>query len=157
MKPVAFLLGTSWVFASLTAYAQDEFYSDDFERADGPLDGWTIAQGTASILDGRLVIGPTSQEHWLWAGDPAVEVPASATAVTYSFDLEFLAPGNNAVVGRHGGMAFCAPAPTLRGVGFNGYYVDWIDRVDDFGFRLTRAMNGVDVQLVGGTPAAESC
>ena len=137
--------------ASVDLAAREILFEDSFDRADGVLDGWTAAAGSASLVDGACSIGPTAAEHWIWAGDPAVQLPENAVDVHYKFSLEFLAPGSNATVGRHGGFVFCTDEPTQRfSPSFKGYFVDWIDRDLDRGVRLTRVDNGALVELVTG-------
>ena len=130
-------------------------YSDDFDRPDGPVDGWTVFSGANWRLEGnRVVSGPSTDggdEYWIWAGDSPVYAPGLAE---YEFDIEFLAPGTNAGVGRHGGFQFHCDPPTRRGGGFSGYFIDWIDRASDRGVRLTRYDNGTPNELVRGQGAA---
>jgi PKD repeat protein len=126
--------------ASATVLVQESAgsFSDDFERADGPVDGWTVFQGSWNIESGKLTTLASGVESWAWAGDPAYNFPAN---FTMTFTLEFLAtPGDP--VGRHGGVMFCATKPTWRydtaAPAINGYTIDWIDRAIDHGIRLIR-------------------
>ena len=135
------------LLGSSAAHAQ--LYEDDFARADGALDGWTVAAGTANILGGSMSVGPTAEEHWIWAGDPPFVVPAIAEDVAIEVLMEFIGPGSNAVVGRHAGAAFCVSEPTTRAT-FSGYTIDWIDRSanpDDRGIRLVRVDGGAQTVL----------
>ena len=123
-------------------------YCDDFERADGPVTDWTVNSGDWNTAGGRLETISTTAEHWAWAGDPGFVLPENAVI---TFDLEFLAPGSNGTVGRHGGVMFCASETTNRGSGtMTGYYIDWIDRDSDRGVRFTRDDSTADALLVGG-------
>jgi PKD repeat protein len=146
------------ILASATSglVAQDTIYSDDFQRPDGPPAGWTLYAGTGNITSGRLVTGPTAIEHWFWAGSPAAQVPQNAENVAFDFQMEFLAAGTVAAVGRHGGFQFhCTQATQrLNPNAFSGYFVDWIDRPADRGARLTRVDNGVLVGLLLGAPGS---
>ncbi len=112
-------------------------FSDDFERADGPVDGWTAFQGEWSIFDGTLTTMTGGQEHWIWAGDPAVAFPEN---FELTLDLAFVDQPPDGV-GRHGGIMFCAVDSSIRWQ-TSGYTIDWIDRVDDHGFRFIRSDNG---------------
>jgi PKD repeat protein len=131
-----------------------EIFSDSFDRPDGPVDGWTVFRGSWTLRDGELALTrPSPNEHWIWAGSPALTVPADATDAIYSFDIRFLANGTNAQVGRHGGFVFCADRPTQRyDAQFKGYFVDWIDRTVDRGLRFTRVDSGQLVEIVRGAP-----
>jgi PKD repeat protein len=126
-------------------------YCDDFSRAGGAPGGWTIHRGDWRIDEGELVTGPTAGvEHWIWAGSPAISLPGQ---VTVSFDMRFLAPGNDAAVGRHGGAMLFASLATERTAPNNGYLIDWIDRAVDRGIRFTRITNGMGTLLVAGQGA----
>jgi PKD repeat protein len=125
-------------------------YEDDFERPDGPVDGWTTTFGTWDLLDGRLHTGPSVGEHWIWAGSPPV---CLGDNFTISYTYEYLSPGTVPVVGRHGGVMFCTNRATQRTDGaITGYTLDWIDRVDDHGMRLIRWGGGAATGLHIGTP-----
>jgi len=124
-------------------------FEDDFERADGPVDGWTVVQGAWDIVDGAMTTTGAGQESWAWAGDPAFAVEGDMTA---EFALDFGAPPGDPV-GRHGGVMIYGSTPTHRGDGaISGYLIDWIDRIDDHGIRIIRYDSGVPVFLVLGTP-----
>lgn len=134
--------------AAIAVYGAVQALSDGFDRADGPPSGWTVYAGSWNISGGELVVGPTGAEHWIWAGEPPVIAPIEAT---YSFKMRFLGPGTEPAVGRHAGFVFCANRPTHRyDSAFTGYFVDWIDRADDRGLRLTRVDNGTLVEVVRG-------
>lgn len=129
-------------------------YSDDFDRADGaPVAGWTEFTNLWRIESNRLVVGPTPTtgpggEAWAWLGNPASVLPSN---VTIEFEIEWLAPGTNGTVGRHGGCSFFGAVPTHRGDPLRrGYTIDWIDRIDDRGIRLIRLDPGGQPLLVGG-------
>jgi PKD repeat protein len=126
-------------------------YGDNFNRADGPVDGWTVHSGNWAISGNQLTAGPSAGEFWIWAGSPPVYAPARSA---FQFEYKFLAPGTVPAVGRHGGFQFCANRPSHRyAVGWSGYFIDWIDRPSDRGVRLTRVDNGAFNELVRGQGA----
>ena len=137
------------VLAASAARAQEVLFEDSFDRPDGPLESWTAFTGTAAIVDETLQVGSDPVEHWVWADH---FVPAAAEDFSIEAVVEFINLGNNATVGRHGGFQFHCSAPTIRtGVeGFSGYVVDWIDRTEDRGIRMSRYDNGTEVSLVRG-------
>jgi PKD repeat protein len=117
-------------------------FSDDFSRPDGPVDGWTVFRGEWSLIDERLTTITGGAENWCWAGDPAHLFPPE---FDLSFRFEFLERPLD-VVGRHGGVMFCASAPTHRYDNtLSGYTIDWIDRLTappfDRGYRFIRWTN----------------
>jgi PKD repeat protein len=123
--------------ASVTITVQESTgsFSDDFERADGPVDGWTVHSGSWNIESGKLTTITSGAENWAWAGDPAFSFPAN---FTMTFTLEFRQIPTDGV-GRHGGVMFCATTPTNRwDAAMKGYSIDWIDRAGDHGIRLIR-------------------
>lgn len=125
-------------------------FSDDFERADGPVDGWTIHQGEWNIAGGSLTTtsAAASQpgESWIWAGDPVAQVNGDFEA---TLDVNFVTA--SAEVGHHGGIMFFASVPTLRwDAPMNGYTIDWLG--NGSGFRLIRWDAGQFSVLVGSTP-----
>ncbi|HLU47321.1 MAG TPA: hypothetical protein VK116_04530, partial [Planctomycetota bacterium] len=141
------------VFAAVlaTSFAFGQFV-DDFERPDGPPDGWLPYQHNWVIESGGLVGtaagGGAAGEAWAWAGDPPIRIVGDFTA---TFTIDFPVPSPE--VGKHGGFSFFASEPTQRwATTWSGYTLDWIDRPDDFGFRLIRWDNGVASNLVIGTP-----
>ncbi len=124
-------------------------FADDFDRADGPVDGWTVVSGDWNISNGKLMIGPTAQEQDIFAGDPAVSLPS---AYSISFDWEFLSAGSNPAIGRHAGVNFGFNEVGNRFAGnTNGYEVFWIDRASDFGLSLFRFDGGTFQQHNLGT------
>jgi PKD repeat protein len=98
-------------------------FVDNFDRADGPVDGWTVYAGVWDLIDEQLLTTSGGQEYWLWAGD----------------------------VGRHAGIMFASSGATWRW-DQSGYTIDWIDRAEDHGFRFIRWDAGTPVTLVNGTP-----
>jgi PKD repeat protein len=146
----ALRLSASIVLALLiTNAAQAQIYSDDFERADGPVGDWTVSNGTWNIVDGELIGGPAAGgDQECFAGDPAIVMPDN---YRLSFDIRWNSPAGGGV-GRHGGIMF-----NMQGVGprstQSGYLVWWIDRVIDRGFNLTRRDNGGFNHLVVGDGA----
>lgn len=142
--------GTSTATSTIVVYQVTTSFSDDFDRPDGPPAGWTVYSVPSgwNLRGGELVVGPTEAEHWIWAGDPPAMAPPLATL---RFRMRFLSGGTNPGVGRHAGAVFCANRPTHRyDPAFTGYFVDWIDRADDRGLRLTRVDNGRLVEVVRG-------
>ncbi|MGQ9588842.1 MAG: PKD domain-containing protein [Planctomycetota bacterium] len=124
---------------TIEVYDSSPSFHDDFERADGPVDGWTVYRGDWRIEAGRLATSTAGLEAWAWAGDPPYSFPAN---FTLTFTLEFVAHPADAV-GRHGGVMFCAKKPTQRFEATNvGYEIDWIDRATDHGIRLVRFDGG---------------
>ncbi len=118
---------------------------------------WSIASGQWSIgppddpfdSTGGLRTGPTREESWIWAGSPPRAAPEAAVyeVVYRTWTAE------DSSVGRHGGIMFCATAPTNRlDPMASGYTLDYIDREDDRGLRLFRVDHGVLVPLHVGTP-----
>ncbi|MEM7231367.1 MAG: PKD domain-containing protein, partial [Planctomycetota bacterium] len=107
-------------------------HSETFD-VDGDVLGWTVSEGTWSVVDGALEIAtePT-QEATIWLGDPPLVVDGN---VTFEFDIEFLAhtPVPDDAVGRHAGVLFCAEAPTTRFGSPSLYDTWWIDRSVDYG------------------------
>jgi len=125
--------------------AQDFF--DDFERADGLLDGWTVIDGSWNIVDGVLEAGPAgATEQHAFVGDPAQSVPSGN--YVFSVDMAFRIDDQQPV-GRHAGVSFCVDTPGTRGQ-FSGYLVWWIDRGEDRGLTLTRRDAGTLNNLVRG-------
>ncbi len=143
--------GTSTATQEITVAEVVTDFADDFNRPDGAVDGWTIAQGDSWRLEGNtLAAGPTGSEFWIWAGDPPV---VSEETAVFEFDVSYLAPGTVPAVGRHAGFQFCSNQPTTRGQ-FSGYFIDWIDRPADRGVRFTRVDNGGFNEIVRGQMAA---
>ncbi len=140
---------------TVTVFDVAESFADDFERADGPIDGWTAyaIPGAWNLSGGTLATGPSAEERWIWAGDPPVFLPER---MVLTFDMSFLAPGTDPLVGRHAGAVFCARTPTHRyAPDARGYTVFYIDRADDRGLTLDRWDHGALTPLnpPGGTPA----
>lgn len=134
--------------ASLSVTNAAEF-SDDFERPDGPADGWLVTSGLWDIVDGTMTTTAVDVESWAWAGDPPFR---STGDLNIDLNVSFgVAPGDG--VGNHGGIAFCASVATDRyDPAFNGYTIDWIDRVNDHGIRFLRVDGGQQTALFVGTP-----
>jgi PKD repeat protein len=136
-----------------------QLFEDDFARPDGPVSGWTAAGGNWSISSEALMVGPTSAEVQIFAGDPTVELPENYTA---SVDWTYLSNGSNAVVGKHASVLFNYRAVGARNAGGSGgYQAFWIDRASDFGLNLVRwdgaALIGLHTTGTGGlfaTPPA---
>jgi PKD repeat protein len=125
------------------------WFWDDFERLDGPVDGWTTFSGPWEIRSGELTTRALGVESWIWAGDPPLVVRGNLAAeLRISLSASPCEP-----VGRLGGLMFYASVPRNRWDGtVNGYTLDWIDRQDVRGFRLIRWDNGWPVDLFIGTP-----
>ena len=129
-------------------------FCDNFSQADGPPENWTIFQGNHQVTGQGLSVlcdpgGTDRGETWIWAGNPAVAIEG-AERFKVSIDLLQTVPPADDVVGRHGGIMFFAHDPTIRW-DMSGYEIDWIDRVDDRGYRFIRSDNGVHTLLAGPT------
>ena len=123
-------------------------FEDDFNRADGPVEGWTVFQGDWSIRAGVLHNEtPQRPEAWIFAGDPPGHVPEVASL---EFDVSFLnaRPADPDAVGRHGGVMFCAQFAAPRFQWNSGYTIDWIDREEDHGYRISIWNSGNQILLV---------
>ncbi len=129
---------------SSSLHAQNQFW-DDFNRPDGPADGWSVYSGSWDIYRGKLRSAVT--EGWIWAGSPPIFLEED---FALSMRVEFPSiPGDT--VGRHGGIMFFAADPTNR-YSTSGYTLDWIDRAADHGFRFIRWDSGNAQALVPSTP-----
>ncbi|HAK96649.1 MAG TPA: hypothetical protein DCM87_17070 [Planctomycetes bacterium] len=141
------------VCAAPAAFAAVQFF-DDFSRPDGPLTEWVQAVPIARIESERLVLEPdplNAQQPNAWAGRGGVPIFFGAMT-SVSCTVEFGAAPADAV-GRHGGLIFCGTTATHRyAPAFSGYFADWIDRIDDHGFRVFRVDRGVHTLLMQGTP-----
>jgi hypothetical protein len=139
---LAFLL--SWLLAAVASAAN---FSDDFERADGPVDvdvddSWLTYQGVADIRSGEMVLETAGAEGWTWI-DGEDSLFEGDIAIT--FDIRFDPSDNTPEVGRHGGLMFFTTEKTWRySPTMSGYTIDWIDRTDDHGFRFHKWENGVE-------------
>jgi len=140
------LLRSAWIpFILLLAAAPlqaAEMYVEEFDdEADGPPEDWYVYWQTAVIDMGWLSIYPTGQEPFVYAGRNGQPIYFNnLKRIKFTVDF-FGVPGDG--VGRHGGIVFCCNEPTQRyGASFRGYMVDWIDRVDDHGYRIIRMMDG---------------
>ena len=134
----------AFVLGGTALFAQNEFF-DNFDRPDGPPDGWTVYGGSWDIYGGRL--RSAVSEGWIWADAPPVVLEGD---FELSLKVTFPSiPGDQ--VGRHGGIMFFAGDPTNR-YSTSGYTLDWIDRTSDHGFRLIRWSGGNATTLVNGTP-----
>ncbi|MEM7263465.1 MAG: PKD domain-containing protein, partial [Planctomycetota bacterium] len=135
---------------ALGANVQAQFFSDDFDRADGPADGWTNVAGDWKIEGGELVGGPPpGTEQFLFAGDPAVRLPEN---YVIEFDIRWIAPNPPGGIGRHGGVMFSSQGVEGRGTG-NTYNLWWIDRAQDKGLNLFKRVNGAFTILHASNPA----
>lgn len=127
-------------------------FEDDFNRANGILEGWTHFQGAPR------------DDRWQITGNELRGVGAAGRIETFTFapvelpqefelnfDMRFLRRPADAV-GRHGGIMFCAQNRTGRYENV-AYTLDWIDRNDDHGLRLSQ-VNG-NAQRVIGTGGGE--
>ncbi|MBN1419386.1 MAG: hypothetical protein JXP34_11460 [Planctomycetes bacterium] len=133
-------------------------FCDTFTQDDGQPEKWTIyegdatvgAAGLATVEAGRMLVTRTvAGETWVWAnGDDGA--PARFGQVeTISLNMELFTPTPDAV-GRHGGILFFASSPTERWA-TSGYEIDWIDRVDDHGYRFIRSDAGTHTVIAGPT------
>jgi len=133
--------------------AASQLFVDDFERADGPVDGWTAVNGPWMIQSGQAVAGPPNgPDMYLFGGDPAQVLPEN---YRLSFDVDPIEPSQVGDIGRHFGVFFNFDAATHRGAG-SGYGVWWIDRAGDKGFNLTRRDAGGFNHLVVGPGAGNA-
>ncbi len=141
------------LLASAPVLSQDIF--DDFERADGPLDGdgWTVHSGDWNIVDGVLRAGPATSgtEQHAYVGSPPTSFPVGD--YTVSVDMGFLIEDQQPV-GRHAGVLLCMDRPEARSAA-SGYLVWYIDRQSDRGLNLARRDNGAFTKLVSGTLALD--
>jgi PKD repeat protein len=130
--------------ATILVFDSSPTFSDDFNRADGPIDKWTVYSGSWDILSEQLTTMSSGAENWAWAGDPPYSFPAN---FTLTFTMSFaIRPADD--VGRHGGVMFCATEPTQRGSAtIDGYTIDWIDRTSDHGIRLLKITNAAQSVL----------
>ncbi|HLU47923.1 MAG TPA: PKD domain-containing protein, partial [Planctomycetota bacterium] len=141
---------TTWaVPATLQAQGQITELADDFERADGALDGdgWTVHSGLWAIQSGRGYAGPSTAEQHAYMGSPPIRFPSGD--FDFSVDLEFLTVDGGPGVGRHAGVLLCMDQPAARSAS-SGYLVWWIDRGVDRGITLTRRDRGVLTLLAAG-------
>ncbi len=126
-------------------------FCEGFDQADGPPEQWTQVFGTWQVAGGKLTTtcapGENARgETWLWLGNPTPSV-VETDKIGVTINLSQTTPD---AVGAHGGMMFFAAAPTNRWV-TSGYEIDWIDRVEDHGYRFLRSDNGVHTVLAGPT------
>lgn len=122
--------------------AQDFF--DDFNRDDGPADGWFTFQGTANILEEELLVEGLGVETWTWIDD---EEPWDTDEISIQFEVAFDPSDNAPEVGRHGGIMFFASDKTVRWQ-LDGYLFDWIDRSADHGYRFHRWVAGAETAII---------
>ncbi len=125
-------------------------FEEDFDIQGGAEEVVWVHSGNWNIVNGALQGASAGGEAWAWLGNPAIEFAPTFEA---SFDMEFInRPGDG--VGRHGGIMFCATAPTQRyDPGTSGYELDWIDRQSDHGLRLIRVDNGRHMMVATGAGA----
>jgi len=137
-----------WIVCASVPSGGAEIFRDNFDRDEGPVDGWVAHAGAWYITsEDALSTVTAGQEHWLWAGDPPEWIVGENLAI--EFDMEFLAAPADGV-GRHAGIFFFASAPTHRWE-ISGYDVWWIDRGQDFGISIRRWDGGVLTFLTPGT------
>jgi PKD repeat protein len=132
--------------STVTVFEVVNNYEESFDQDDGQAEGWTVYSGDWQVVNGALN-GTSAGEIWSWAGNPPLRFPS-----TYElfFDMEFLSQPAD-LVGRHGGIMFCATIPTQRWEpGISGYELDWIDRPEDHGLRLLRVDSGEHTFIASG-------
>ncbi|MBN1420595.1 MAG: hypothetical protein JXP34_17610 [Planctomycetes bacterium] len=123
-------------------------FCTDFAQEDGAPENWTVLHGDWTVASEKLTMpGVTDAAGWSWAGDPS---PRIEGAQTITFTIELSRELADDGIGKHGGVMFCADAPTDR-YATSGYTVDWLDRPADGGYRFLRADNGVHTVLGAGT------
>ncbi len=131
------------VLLSAGLFANGNF-SDDFEQGDGPPAGWVNTLGTIPVtveLGEMILATDGTNEGWVW-----IDTKAFERDFTLQFDITFEPSGSVAEVGKHGGVMFCASEKTNRySPTMSGYVMDWIDRVDDHGYRFHKWMPGAPV------------
>ncbi|MEE3231446.1 MAG: PKD domain-containing protein, partial [Planctomycetota bacterium] len=140
-----------FIILSMTAtLVFPQAFEEDFDIQGGAEEVVWVHSGNWNIVNGALQGASAGGEAWAWLGNPAIEFAPTFEA---SFDMEFInRPGDG--VGRHGGIMFCATAPTQRyDPGTSGYELDWIDRQSDHGLRLIRVDNGRHVMVATGASA----
>jgi PKD repeat protein len=116
---------------SVVAVLPNPFF-EDFDRADGVPEGWTVASGNWSIVDGALEVETTAAgEATIWLGDPPL---VARGPISFEFSVDFINhdPIPADAIGRHAGVLFYAAAPTDRW-STTLYDVWWIDRDLDYG------------------------
>jgi len=139
MRRVA--IGSVVLLVSSTLQAQ---FFDDFERPDGPPDGWLVASGSGEIRSGELLLETSGVEGWAWIDSTAFEGD-----LTLELDIRFDPPDLSPEVGKHGGVMLFASEKTNRySPSMNGYTIDWIDRTTDHGYRMSKWTNGIETPLV---------
>ncbi len=150
MRGTAFLI----VLVASAAVSGAVQFIDDFAQPDGPLADWLQVIPTARIEGERLVLEPDPllpDQPNAWAGKAGTPIFFGGLE-RIDLVVEF-GPAPQDAVGRHGGILFSAKTPTHRyDATFCGYFIDWIDRVEDHGFRVFRVDNGVHWLIVQGTP-----
>ena len=122
--------------------AQDFF--DDFDRDDGPAEGWFTYQGVANIVEDELLVEGLGVETWTWID---AEEPWDTDEISIQFEVSFDPSDSAPEVGRHGGIMFFASDKTVRWE-LDGYVFDWIDRAADHGYRFHRWVAGAETAII---------
>lgn len=129
-------------------------FRDCFDRAPGPVDGWTPALGTWTITpEGEVETVTAGEEAFLYAGSPpALLGPDFKADVKWSY-----LGGTHPVVGRHGAVHFFWNKATTNrfAADSSGYVVFYIERASDRGLTLAR-FDGAGLAVLnppGGTPS----
>ena len=143
-------VATGFLVFLVSSSLQAQFF-DDFERPDGPPDGWLVASGTGNITSGELLLETSGVEGWAW-----IDSTAFQGDLTLELDIRFDPPDLDPVVGRHGGVMIFASEKTNRySPSMNGYTIDWIDRTTDHGYRMSKWTNGIETPLVPALSAPD--
>ncbi len=121
--------------ASIVTVLALNSFADTFAQADGAPEKWTPLWGDWQVAGEQLTVDSagSATEVWIFAGAPA----AALNAYTLSFDITLTNPNAGDAVGRHGGIILCAREPLDR-YQTGGYTLDWIDRMEDRGYRASR-------------------
>ena len=86
------LLSAAVCLLALAPVAAEDFF-DDFERDDGPADGWFVYQETADIVDGEILAESLGgAEVWTWVDLEEPFRGADDVDITIEFDIEFDTP-----------------------------------------------------------------
>ncbi|MBN1419385.1 MAG: hypothetical protein JXP34_11455, partial [Planctomycetes bacterium] len=144
--------------ADIEVKALTPSFCDTFDQADGAPEKWTLYAGDATVGEAgiatveageMLVTRTVATQTWVWANNDDGAPARFAPVETISLNVDLFTPTPDAV-GRHGGIMFCATSPTHRHAA-SGYEIDWIDRVDDHGYRVLRSDGGAHTLIAGPT------
>ena len=133
---------------TVTVFEVVDYYEESFDLDDGPLEDWMVVSGDWRIdTEALRITTPGPPESWAWIG---AEPTRFGNVQSINFRLEFLSrPADG--IGRHGGVFFFAQNASPRFAGNSGYSVDWIDRTQDQGYRISVWNNGRETALAPST------